>query len=218
MARFLFPKSWGMPEEATGSGAYWQSQGTDMEDESGTETDIPSDRGHREIDMSDLNGLSHGDASAHAYWQYRLHKRKWRRLSARLPANSEQLKGKGKVFPDMPWETKEMVEDSHSVMSKHSTRLLLTSVEKAKATEDIHTSGKGAGHRMNPTGRDGLVMTCRVCNAPEHFEARCPQSRNTSASPQLCTQAVDGPLADIHGHTNHGVTSCIQSLVPILFL
>ena len=70
-----------------------------------------------------------------------------------------------------------------------------------------HTSGKGIGRRMNPTGRDGLVMKCRICNSPEHSEARCPQSRNTSASLQLVIQTVEGPLADILGHTNHGVTS-----------
>ena len=79
-----------------------------------------------------------------------------------------------------------------------------------------HTSGKGIGRRMNPTRRDCLVMTCRVCNYPEHFEARCPQSRNTSAPPQLFTQTVEGPLADILGHTNHGVTNYpISSANPV---
>ena len=79
-----------------------------------------------------------------------------------------------------------------------------------------HTSGKGAGRRMDPTGRYGQLMKFRVCNSPEHFEARCPQSRNTSASPQLLTQAVEGPLADILGHTNHGVTSYpIFSINPV---
>ena len=60
---------------------------------------------------------------------------------------------------------------------------------------------------MNATGRDGLVKKRRVCNSPEHSEARSPQSGNTSASPQLFFQTVDGPLAGILGHTNHGVTS-----------
>ena len=60
---------------------------------------------------------------------------------------------------------------------------------------------------MNPTGRDCLVMACRDCNSPEHFEARCPQSRNTSTSPQFVYPNVEGPLTNILGHTNHGVTS-----------
>ena len=70
-----------------------------------------------------------------------------------------------------------------------------------------HTSGKGTGRSMNPTGRDGQVMKCRVCNSPEHLEARCPQSRSTPTSPQLFSQTVEGPLANILNHTNHGVTS-----------
>ena len=53
---FSFLNHWDTPEEATGSGAYWQSQGTDMEDDSGTETGTSSDSGHEEIDMSDLMG------------------------------------------------------------------------------------------------------------------------------------------------------------------
>ena len=100
---------WGNPEDTTGSGAYWQTQGADIEDDSGTETDTSSDSGHEEIDMSDLNGLDHGEASAHAYWQYRLHKRKWRRLSSkptrkfrRIHKRFRTAKGKGKGFPDTP--------------------------------------------------------------------------------------------------------------------
>ena len=100
---------WGTPGEATGSGAYWQSQGTDMEDDSGTERDTSSDSGHEEIDVPDLNGLNQSEASAHAYWQYRLHKRKWRRLSSkptrmfrRIHKRFRTAKGKGKGFLDMP--------------------------------------------------------------------------------------------------------------------
>ena len=70
-----------------------------------------------------------------------------------------------------------------------------------------HTSGEGTGRRMNPTGRDGQVTRCRVCNSLEHLGARCPQSRNTSTSPQVFIQAVEGTLTNILGHTNHGVTS-----------
>ena len=60
---------------------------------------------------------------------------------------------------------------------------------------------------MNSTGRDGQVMRCRICNSQEHFEARCPQSRNNPTSPQLFIQAVEGPLANVLNHANHGVTS-----------
>ena len=100
---------WGTPEEATGSGAYWQSQGTDMDGDSGTETDTSSDIGHEGIVMSDLSRLNQSEASAHAYWQYRLHTRKWRRLSSkptrkfrRIHKRFRTAKGKGKGFPDVP--------------------------------------------------------------------------------------------------------------------
>ena len=73
------------------------------------QTDTSSDSGHEEIDMSDLNGLDHGEASAHAYWQYRLHKRKGAGFQASLLASSDAFiyaselpKGKEKVFPDTP--------------------------------------------------------------------------------------------------------------------
>ena len=64
-----------------------------------------SDSGREEIDMPDLSGLNHSEASAHVYWQYRLHKRKWRRLSSKLTRKFRRIhkrfrtaKGKGKVF------------------------------------------------------------------------------------------------------------------------
>ena len=104
---------WGSPEDTTGSGAYWQTQGADIEDDSGTEADTSSDSGHEEIDMSDLNGLDHGEASAHAYWQYRLHKRKWRRLSSKPTRKFRRIHkrfriaiGKGKGFSRHAMRTK----------------------------------------------------------------------------------------------------------------
>ena len=204
---------WGTPEEATGSGAYWQSQGTDMEDDSGTETDTSSDSGHEEIDTSDLNGLNQSEASAHAYWQYRLHKRKWRRLSSkptrkfrRIHKRFRTAKGKGTGFSRHAMRTKGNGRGQPLFHVEAFNETLAYLSGKGKGNRR-HTSGKGTGRRMNPTGRDGLVMKCRVCNSPEHFEARCPQSRNSHASPQLFIQTVEGPLSDILGHTNHGVTS-----------
>ena len=92
-------------------------------------------------------------------------------------------------------------------------------MEKARATEDIRQAKALDVRRMTPTGRDGQVMKRRVCNSPEHFEARCPQSRNPSASPQLFTRTVEGPLTNILGHTNHGVTSYpIFSTNPVLVI
>ena len=204
---------WGNLEDTTGSGAYWQTQDADIADDSGTETDTSSDSGHEEIDMSDLNGLDHSEASAHAYWQYRLHKRKWRRLSSkptrkfrRIHKRFRTAKGKGKGFSRHAMRTKGNGKGQPLFHVEAFNETLAYLSGKGKGNRR-HTSGKGTGRRMNPTGRDGLVMKCRVCNSPEHFEARCPQSRNAQSSPQLFIQAVEGPLADILSHTNHGVMS-----------
>ena len=54
-------------------------------------------------------------------------------------------------------------------------------------------SGKGHGRRKIPRGRDGSVMTCRVCSSDEHFAARCPQGKGggkggtTGSSPTFRT-------------------------------
>ena len=202
---------WGTPEEATGSGAYWQSQGTDMDDDSGTETDTSSDSGHEEIDMSDLNGVNRSEASAHAYWQYRLHKRKWRRLSSKPTRKFKRIHkrfrtAKGKGFPRHAMRAKGNGKGQPRSHVEAFNEILAYLSGKGKGNRR-HTSGKGTGRRMNPTGRDGQVMTCRVCNSPERFEARCPQSQNTSTSPQLFIQTVDGPLTNTLNHTNHGVTN-----------
>ena len=182
---------WGMPEQATGSGAYWRPQGTDMEDDSRTETDTSSDSGHGEIVLSGLNGLNQSGALAHAYWQYRLHKRKRRRLSSkptrkfwRIHKRFRTATGKGEGFSRDAMRTQGNCRGQplFHVQAFNETLAYLSGKGKGNRR---HTSGKGTRRRMNPTGRYGVVMKCRVCNSPEHSEARCPQSRNTSASPQF---------------------------------
>ena len=143
-------------------------------------TDTSSDSGHEEIDMSDLNGLDHGEASAHAYWQYRLHKRKWRRLSSkptrkfrRIHKRFRTAKGKGKGFSRHAMRTKGNGEGQPLFHVEAFNEALAYLSGKGKG-DRRHTSGKGIGRRMNPTGRDGQVMKCRDCNSPKHIEARCP--------------------------------------------
>ena len=163
---------------------------TDMEEDSGTETDTSSDSGHEEIDMSDLNGLNQSEASAHAFWQYRLHKRKWRRLSnkptrkfRRIQMRFRTARAKGKGFSRHAMRTKGNGRGQPLFHVEACNETLAYFSGKGKGNRR-HTSGKGTGRRMNPTGTDGRVMKCRVCNSPEHFGARCPQSRNTSTPPQ----------------------------------
>ena len=164
-----------------------------MEDDSGAETDTSSDSGHEEVDMSDLNGLNQGEASANAYWQHRLRKRRWRRLSSkptrkfrRIHKRFRTAKGKGNGFSRHAMRTKGNGRGQPLFHAEAFNETLAYSSGKSKGNRR-HTSGKGTGRRMNPTGREGQVMKCRVCNSPEHFEVRCPQSRNTSTPPQLFT-------------------------------
>ena len=86
---------WGTPEEATGSGAYWQSQDTDMEDDSGTETDTSSDSGHEEIDMR-IGNIDCTSANGEDYQVSLL------ASSGAYTSASEQQKEKEHVFLDMP--------------------------------------------------------------------------------------------------------------------
>ena len=50
-------------------------------DATGTDTDTSSDSGNEQIDMSDVAGLTAKQAEAKIFWQYREHKRKWRRFT-----------------------------------------------------------------------------------------------------------------------------------------
>ena len=210
------PNHWGTLQNShsNGGGAYWQASSTEgfFDNDSGTETDTSSDSGNEEIDMSDLAGMDNAEASAHVYWQYRLHKRKWRRLHSkptrkfrRIHKRFRLAKGKGRGFSRHAMKTKGSGKGQPMFHVEAFQEALTYLGGKGKGHRK-HTSGKGTGRRMNPTGRDGQVMKCRLCNSPEHFAARCPQSR-TSAPPQLCVQTAEGPLAGILEHTNHGVTS-----------
>ena len=193
-----------------------------MEDDSGTETDTSSDSGHEEIDMSDLNGLNQSEASAHAFWQYRLHKRKWRRLSnkptrkfRRIQMRFRTARAKGKGFSRHAMRTKGNGRGQPLFHVEACNETLAYFSGKGKGNRR-HTSGKGTERRMNPTRRDGQVMKCRVCNSPEHFEARCPQLRSTSASLQFFSRTLEGPQTNI---PNHGVTGYpIFSTNPVLVI
>ena len=45
-------------------------------------------------------------------------------------------------------------------------------------------SGKRHGFKQNPRGRDGTVMTRRICNSEENFAAKCPHGQGLgSGSP-----------------------------------
>ena len=210
------PNPWGTEPapHPGGSGAYWQSSIAEdfLDNDSGTETDTSSDSGNEEIDMSDLAGMDNAEASAHVYWQYRLHKRKWRRLHSkptrkfrRIHKRFRYSKGKGRGFSRHAMKTKGNGK-GQPMFHAEAFQAALTYLGGKGKGHRKHTSGKGTGRRMNPTGRDGQIMKCRLCNSPEHFAARCPQAR-TSTPTQLYVQTTEGPLAGILDHINPGVAS-----------
>ena len=53
----------------------------------------------------------------------------------------------------------------------------------------LRSTGKGKGRKMNPRGRDGKIMTCRTCNAIDHFQKDCPKGGKKKVHPSR-TQAV----------------------------
>ena len=159
MARVLFPKSLGNARGGHRKWCNWQSQDTDVEDDSVSETNTTSYSGHGEIDMSDPNGLNHGEASAHAYWQYRLHKRTWRRLSSKPSRKFRSIRkrfrtaqGKGTCFSRhaMRTEGNGRGQPLFHVEAFNETLAYLSGKGKGNTR---HTSGKGSGRRMNPTYR-----------------------------------------------------------------
>ena len=44
------------------------------------------------------------------------------------------------------------------------------------------TTGKSFGRRTNPTGPDGEIMKCTICDSTEHFRAMCPRNQSASSS------------------------------------
>ena len=55
----------------------------DGESSDGTSSATSSDSGTEHIDMSDLQPMTDQQASEHVFWQYRMHRRRWRRLTGK---------------------------------------------------------------------------------------------------------------------------------------
>ena len=199
--------------DGTANHAYWQIDGEPMESgyQSGTDSDTSSDSGNEEIDMSDLTGLSDSEASLLAYWQYRLAKRRWRRLTQKPTRGFRRLKrkfrkGKGRGFSRKGKGKAHgkgkgifLAESEMTDSAAHESALAYLK-GKGKGHRK-GTTGKGTGRRKNPVGRDGQIMRCRTCGSDEHFAARCTQSGNSTQPPQLFVlqESPDGPLSDLLG-------------------
>ena len=71
----------GWPDAAV-AGAYPGFQADDVSSDD-TSSMTSSDSGREEIDMSDLRDLNDRDAAEQVFWQYRHHRRKWRRFTGK---------------------------------------------------------------------------------------------------------------------------------------
>ena len=175
------------------SGQLWEE-----EQDSGTDSDTSSDSGRESIDMSDLHAMDHAEASAHVFWQYRQAKRKWRRLTnkpvrkfRRMVRRTRRTKGKGKG--------KGKFGKGKPFFHAEAYEAVLTYLKGRGKGGRSFSSGKGAGRRKNPMGRDGQVMRCRNCNSDEHFAAKCPRSASSSSAPpqMFVIHDEDGPISNI---------------------
>ena len=137
--------------------------------------------------MSDLQPMTDRQASEHVFWQYRMHRRSWRRLTGKPVRRfrrhvryfvKRQCKGKGRSqggFGFGSFRRRSYVDTQDDI------RAYLGSRGKGSGRR----SGKGHGHKRIPRGRDGQTMTCRICNSEEHFAARCPQGTRGGQGPGL---------------------------------
>ena len=122
--------------------------------------------------------MTDAQASEHVFWQYRYHRRKWRRLTGKPVRRfrrhvryfvKRRGKGRGRY-------------QSYGFGHRGRRSFIVTQDDvraylNARGKGAGRGSGKGHGRRRNPRGRDGQVMTCRVCNSEEPFAARCPQRK-----------------------------------------
>ena len=141
------------------------------ESSDGTSSATSSDSGTEFIDMSDLQPMSDAQGFEHVFWQYRMHRRRWRRLTGRpvrIFRRSVRFfvkrRGKGKGRHHGFGFGGHRGRRSY-VVTQDDIRAYLGSRGKGAG----RGSGKGHGRKRNPRGRDGHAMTCRVCNSEEHF-------------------------------------------------
>ncbi|MCP4853128.1 MAG: hypothetical protein GY903_01375, partial [Fuerstiella sp.] len=161
-----------------------------------TDTETESDSGQeRDEDLwwPDVEGLPEEQWGEALFWAYERTKAKWRRFSnkptrriRRFVKRRQKGKGKGKGGKGK--------ERSGTFLAEVYFR------GKGKGS-----SGKGFGRKKNPRDKDGRIMKCSICDADDHFRARCPQTKGkgkskgsgASSSGPGINLYVRGPLDDV---------------------
>ena len=182
-----------------------QPDASSSSDATGSDTDTSSDSGNEKIDMTDVAGLTQKQAEAKIFWQYREHKRKWRRFtnkpvrkfrrhvnrfkktqfhrSERAPGSGKGRFTKRKTF-SKSWFTNKRMSNQEVQMHLNNKNL----------GHRANTSGKGFGRRGNPVGKDGTVMKCHTCGSEQHLKAECPKNKgNNEDAPAPTFQTDVGP-------------------------
>ena len=144
-----------------------------------TSSATSSDSGTEFIDMTDLQPVTYEQASEHVFWQYRTHRRRWTRLTAK-PARRfrrhvryfVKRRGKGRRFRSGFGFGGHRGRRSY-VVTQDDIRAYLGDRGKGSGLGN----GKRHGRLRNPRGRDGQVMTFRICNSEAYFGAKCPHGQ-----------------------------------------
>ena len=153
----------------------------DVESSDPSSSATSSDSGTAYIDMSDLQPLTDAQASEHVFWQYRTHRRRWRRLTGKPVRRFRRhvryfVKRRGKGKGQRHGFGFGGRRRSY-VVTQDGIRAYLGARGKGGA----RGSGRGHGRKRNPRGRDGTVMTCRICNSEELVGAKCTQGQGRGA-------------------------------------
>ena len=123
------------------------------EDDSDTSDDEDGHYHAAEDDEPDMSGWTANDISEFYYQKYKTYKRKWRRISGRMPKR-------------------------HRGPTRRRHFLETGDTESAFFGKG---GGKGRSRRGNPIGRDGQPLKCSICNSTQHLRARCPQAAGKAA-------------------------------------
>ena len=140
----------------------------------GTDTDTSDDSGNEDLDIPVDASMPQSEQAEHVYWQYRQHKRAWRRFLQRAPLRVRR----------------HMKHDGRSCNPR--------GVFFGGNTKGRGKGGQGATRRTNPRDRDGNVMKCSICSSESHLRKHCPR-RQTGGSSGSGAQATGGGNAPWSG-------------------
>ena len=146
--------------------------------DSGTDTDTESSDGTEPIDYSDIPvHLTEQQQAEYLFLGYQKHKRRFRRFMKkpirrvrravrRAFQHKGKSRGKGKR---RRLHGRGVLAYLTSLTYIEFEEVLFGGRGKGRGKGRRTTTGKGKGRRQNPRGPDGNIMTCDLCESPNHF-------------------------------------------------